>query len=352
MCFAHKSPHGRRKVFSYLPLVVLLTSAMLTAFACLLNPSVHEALAVSGRSGVADTIIIVDKIITTWWFTAIIVVNFCKRERHMKLLELIRDFESTIENQFCGVISSKELHSNAVFYILTLCYIFAVVYQTFTFLLVLCNSVSIYILVGSFYFIVTYLIHLASVYVANFVLCLAVEVETLNGISELSLIPPPLEDKATDERKYEVFLIITKFINIIECTNEVFGIHLLLTLILCTIVTSYYLYFFAWIVVEPYEFAVTLVFSVADFSLMLPYIFVVILLTRNGQVLLTALERTDGIVRDTLMDTSTQVALNGCRTIHRGHHQPIRIMAHLYQLDYRFILYVIIDGLCIIHLIN
>uniref|UniRef100_A0A3F2ZDA4 Gustatory receptor n=1 Tax=Lutzomyia longipalpis TaxID=7200 RepID=A0A3F2ZDA4_LUTLO len=331
MCFSHKNRH----IFSYFPLVVLYFGQVFGTVACLINPMIHKSLGVMDRSEVADVIVMVDKIIITCWLFAIIVINFCKRNIHTKLFEVIFEYESAIKNTFQTQIVFKNVHSNGQFYFLTIFYLGAVVYQMIFFF------GTSYVIVGSIYFIAIYIIHMTTVYLANFILCLAREVDCLTKIVLQHVVHQPLEHPLLMRKKYEAFLLITKFIHIINYANEAFAVHILLNLITTIIVLSYYLYFFAWVATEPLEMKVKLIISSADLALMLPFISVILLLSRNGQICVKSIEKMEDIVRETLMDPHPAVGLNGRRIAYRSQHQAIRIMAHLYQLDYRFIIYMI-----------
>ncbi|GAB0100843.1 hypothetical protein DMENIID0001_169390 [Sergentomyia squamirostris] len=179
-------------------------------------------------------------------------------------------------------------------------------------------------------------------YVANFILGLAKQAEVLNKIFLLYLVPHPLEDNRDQNKKYEVFVLLKKFIRCIDLANEVFKLHILINLIFSMSVLSYVVYFFVWIITDSWEWIVKVVFATADsadFTIMIPYILGIVILTRNAQVFLRTILETERILKNTLTETSRQLVYNGQRSLMRCHHQPIRITAHLYQLDYRFLLH-------------
>uniref|UniRef100_A0A3F2ZD85 Gustatory receptor n=1 Tax=Lutzomyia longipalpis TaxID=7200 RepID=A0A3F2ZD85_LUTLO len=331
MCFSHKNRH----IFSYFPLVVLYFGQVFGTFACLIDPMIYKSLGIMDRSEVADVILMFDKIIVTFWLSAIIIINFCKRNIHRKLLEVIFEYESAIKNTFQTQIIFRNVHSNGQFYSLTIYYLVAVVYQVIFFF------GTPYAVIRMIYFIAIYFIHVNSIYLANFILCLAREVDSLNRIIHQNVVHQPLKRLVSVKKKLKAFILITKFIKIINGANDNFGFNVLINLITTIIALSYYLYFFAWVATESLEIKVKLIITSTDFLFILPFIFVVFFLTRNGQICVKSIEKLENIVKETLMDPHPAVRLNGRRIAYRSQHQAIRIMAHLYQLDYRFIIYMI-----------
>ncbi|GAB0100841.1 hypothetical protein DMENIID0001_169370 [Sergentomyia squamirostris] len=106
-------------------------------------------------------------------------------------------------------------------------------------------------------------------------------------------------------------------------------------------VLSYVIYFFTWVTTDPWDWMAKVTFGSSTFTIMIPYILGIVILTRNAQVFLRTILETERILSNTLTETSRQLVYNGQRSLMRCHHQPIRITAHLYQLDYRFLLHMI-----------